>query len=63
MVDSRTASSLNEARKSAGDVMDAYLEANYPLSDETYEEFVRLSEEFVRATEVWMKACAPRWKA
>jgi len=63
MTDSRTASALNEARKVAGELMDEYFEKNYPLSDETYEEFVRLSDKYVQATEVWMKACAPRWRA
>lgn len=62
MVSSTTAKELNDLRKAAGERMDEYLETHYPLSDETYKEFERLSLIYVQATETWMKACNPRWK-
>lgn len=62
MVDSQTATALNEARKAAGSEMDDYFEAHYPFSEETYEEYVRLSTKFTQAVEEWMKRCAPHWR-
>jgi hypothetical protein len=62
MSDSKTAADLRSDRDEAWRVMDEYFEANYPFTDETYQQYELLSKKAVEAVEAFMIHCAPRWK-
>lgn|GEM_PF-4044126 len=62
MSESKTANELMKERNEAWEAMDEYFHKNYPFTDETFQEYERLSKHAVSAVEAFMLRCAPRWK-